>query len=109
MDFVLDAGMAYRGKLGVVRPSFTGRNINPADAHFQLLACKNNVHVNMSIVENQTYEFKATELGMRILHFELPPEFKPEYAYIKASGTGIEHVGLSDRICISNKGVVSRN
>lgn len=46
---------------------------------------------------------------MRVLHFQLPPEFKPEYAYIKAQGTGIEHVGLSDRICISNKGTVSRN
>ena len=34
MDFVLDADTAYRGKLGVVRPSFAGGNINPADVHF---------------------------------------------------------------------------
>lgn len=69
MDFILDTEAVSRGKLGVVRPLFAGRNMNPTDVHFQLLACKNNVHPNMSVIENQTYEFKATELGMRVLRF----------------------------------------
>lgn len=69
MDFVLDAETAYRGKLGVVRPLFSGRHMNPTDVHFQLLACKNDVHPNVSIIENQTYEFKGTELGMKVLRF----------------------------------------
>lgn len=46
---------------------------------------------------------------MKVLHFQLPPEFKPAYAYMKASGPGVEHVGLTDRICINNKGTVLRN
>ena len=55
MDFILDTEAVSRGKLGVVRPLFAGRNMNPTDVHFQLLACKNNVHPNMSVIENQTY------------------------------------------------------
>ena len=52
IDFILDAGEAARGKLGVVRPSFVGRNITPTNVHYQLLACKNSVQTKMSIVEN---------------------------------------------------------